>query len=381
MIDFKTTMDEKSVEKALSIMPDEPMNFFWSTSASLHKLRVVFPNALSPNTKYTITIDTTAYRSDSQRVPAPLQISFTTTAFRVDYYYPPDRGEKIPVDRSLEYQFNIPVDSVSFLEAFSITPSMDSIGITFVSGGRTVIVNHTPFVPLQTYSVIIDTNLSTLKGNCLSKPIRHSFTTRSFAETVEKIIPPDTLTPFSTDDSITLKFPVPMSPVSFEGRVRIQPDIPFIMVWNVPKAMQCTLIPLQTWRAGTLYTVTIDSGYTAAGGETGEKYSFTFSTVPLNVISFSPFNGQINVSLETPIRFTFNTAIDTFELLSNIIFEPQIDQPELESDTAFPQEIFTIKHASFLPETVYTVTLKKNINDLYGATMERDFVCSFRTRK
>jgi hypothetical protein len=379
---FRAMMNEMSVQKALSILPPEPMNFFWSTTSdSMQQLRIVLPSALKTNTKYTVTLDSTARRADSTRIPVPVALSFTTAHFMITRYSPLNGDLNVPVDSPFEYRTNVPVDSSSFLKAFSIRPAVDSIWISVADSAKKVIVHHTYLTQKQAYTVTIDTNLSSAKGMRITYGFMQSFTTGSFPALVRSVFPPDTLVPVSTNDSIVIAFSGSMVPASFDSRVAMLPTVPFLTKWEPSTVRQLVCAPMQVLRSNTLYTVTIDSGYRTVLGKTGDAFSFKFKTLPLTATSMMPFDGQIDVALDVKIQFSFNTPVDTAVLLSHISFKPKADSTALVSGSGLSGNTWTVAHAPLTAGTSYTVTLDSAVTDIYGVPMRRSVAFQFTTRK
>jgi hypothetical protein len=382
VMEFRSMMNEQSVERALSMSPPEPMNLFWTeTSGHTHQLRIVFPSALLTNTYYTVTIDSSAKTANSTRIPAPLALSFTTSQFRIVGYSPLNGDTNVACDALLNYSMDIPVDSSNFLKAFSITPAVDSMWISLQNSGKQIVVNHSPFLPRKTYTVVIDTNFTSAKGTHSSSIRTYSFTTGSAPAIIRSASPPDTLFPVPTSSRISIQFYGAMAPATFIDRLSVEPSVLFLTEWESSAAQRLTLVPMHILPSNTLFTVTVDSGYRTTWGKTGEKFVFQFKTIPLMITSITPCANQINVPLNAQIRILFNTIVDTTALLRTITFNPPMDSLTLRVDSINSENTYTIVHSLFAADTLYTVTFGAACADIYGEPMGRAFTLRFKTKK
>jgi hypothetical protein len=373
-------MNETSVEQALSVVPQEPMNLFWTaTPQGQHLLRIVFPSSLAPATHYILRIDSTAYTGDSAALAVPVALSFTTVFFRVNNYTPLRGTVNVPVDTPFSYEFDLPVDSASFYEAFSIMPAVDSLWIVMLDSSKKVVVHHSWLLSRQSYTVAIDTGLVNLKGTHLRTGFGQSFVTGVYPSILRSVTPADTFVPVATGDTIIVEFSGSMVPASFTDRLRFTPDIPYITRWTTPQASRLEIIALQTLRSNTIYTLTIDSGYTTAYGITGNSIVSRFKTERLRVIALSPWHNRINVPAGSPCKFTFNTPVDTASFLSNITADPEVDSLVIIPADDGTTVAVSLGHSPFKETTRYTITLGDGITDIYGAPMEQEFTFSFTT--
>jgi len=377
---FRTGVIQPSIEGAISVAPAEPFNLLWmSSTAGGALLRVAFPGGLSPDTRYRITIDSTARTADSLPITATASFSFTTASFRVQSSVPYNRQNTFSVDSPFVFTFNVPVDSASFVRAFSVEPPLSTPVFTVTDSGRKITVHHGWLEANRSGSITIDTLCTTARGTALRSPQRIEFTTGSYPSLVYSIIPSDTLIRVSSRTAIIFRFSTLMDPSSLDSRITVTPPVQFSTGWETDTAQQMILTPLQELRCATRYTVTIDSGYTTAQGIAGDTLRTSFTTEPLSVTGFRPLDGQINTPLNTPLHLQFNAPVDTTGLAQHISSVPSLDSVTVTVVDSSGCSAFMVSHHDFDADTVYTVTIGTGVTDRYGSPLAKPFSFSFTT--
>jgi hypothetical protein len=173
LIDFFNPMDRQSVEKSITTQPQFAATFFWSDNI----LRIVPSNSLLPDTTYIITIGTKAMTMDSVFFRCPFRLTVKTSSESFFYNYWP-LNSAMNIDPVLPFVFysNYSIEPHLLRDAFSITPSVDSLTFEMTEPGI-VKVYHAPLLPSTKYQIVIDSSLISLKGTLLGKDLNTSFTT------------------------------------------------------------------------------------------------------------------------------------------------------------------------------------------------------------
>lgn len=163
MVEFDRSMDQASVERGITLEPAAALNFFWSDE----ELTMVPANSLEPSTEYTVTIDTSVMTRDSVRFRVPIQSSFTTgdPSF-FDEYWPLDGAKETPRNVPFDFSSRYTLDSALFVEAFSIEPEPDTLALEQVDESC-IRVRHSELLADTTYTIVIDSSLSSRKGTLL----------------------------------------------------------------------------------------------------------------------------------------------------------------------------------------------------------------------
>lgn len=143
----------------------------WYTSDYVN-YRFLAGDGLRSGTTYTVTIDSGFVFSDSSVVLSPLEWQFTTVPLGLNIYetYPRNYTTTALLDSAFVLVFNVPLDSASFVDAFSITPPLDSISYEFTPDRKQVLVHHADLVRDTQYTLVIDTLLTDCHGEAMAEP-------------------------------------------------------------------------------------------------------------------------------------------------------------------------------------------------------------------
>lgn len=139
---------------------------------------------LTPNTKYTITVGTSAHDKLGHQLPQMFSSTFTTASFRVLSTYPADKNTDIPLYAPIEVNFTGFIDTGFVRSAFTIIPTTSG---NFATSSPPI--DDILFVPQNgllgntTYTVTLGTTIRSSSGDRLSGPYTFSFTTAPFEVT------------------------------------------------------------------------------------------------------------------------------------------------------------------------------------------------------
>jgi virulence-associated protein VagC len=378
---FRKLMDHSSVEQALVVNPVSKYELSWLNGENGGDVLVIqFKELLSKGVNYTITIDSLAYRADSFKITYPLSLQFSTDYLRCVAYSPASKELFVPEAKVLTYSFNYPVDSSSFIKAFTIIPSLDSLQFLFLDNKKAVMIVHPDFIADTNYIVIIDTLLQTYSGEHIKSEIRHLFYTGlsdslRVSNCIQKTFPADTVSQVECGENIIITFTGPMDRASIAKCISVTPTIPTELVWLSTSTLQ--IKQLQFLKSNTQYTITIDSGYTTQDQKVrGTGYKMNFKTKPLRVISYYPLTDQVNVSCDQDVQLIFSAPIDTMSLLSQCYFNPPVDSLVCLRDK---EGKYYIRHARLLNDTEYNFIVSDSIADRYGIVSGNRLAIKFKT--
>lgn len=171
IIQFVRDMDKGSVEKAFSISPEVKGSFLWSGNKSF----LFQPTILAKETKYTVTLVSTATSLDGSSLEAPLSFSFNTIgAVDVLSTLPIFNATKVGVDQKISITFDQAVNKTSAQEKFTITPLISG---TFSWNDKTMIFSHSAFAYSTKYTVGVAEGVISDTGLNSKKAYSFSFTT------------------------------------------------------------------------------------------------------------------------------------------------------------------------------------------------------------
>jgi hypothetical protein len=378
---FKKPMEHASVESALIIKPETKYEINWQKMEDGGELlTILFSELLKKGTTYNITIDTSARSASAVKLPRPVTTKFTTDPMKVVSYAPNSKEMYVSDSKTLTYSFSYPVDSASFLKAFSIAPTVDSLQLLLFDNKKTVMVLHQDFILDTVYTVTIDTSLMAYTGEHLSYALRQTFFTGvtdsiHSSSCVQKTFPSDPTNTIECDDDLIMTFTGAMDRSSVSTRISITPALPVDYTWLSTSTLQ--LKQLQQLRSNTRYTVTLDTGYTSLDHRVlGSGYVFKFETKPLRVTSYYPLLSQVNVPCKQDVMISFSTPVDTVSLLSKSYFNPPVDSIICLRDK---DGKYFLKHAPFKRDTEYEYLLSDSIADKYGIVSGKSFSIKFKT--
>jgi len=124
-----------------------------------------------------------------------------------------------------------------------------------------------------------------------------------------------------------------------------------------------------TFKSGTQYTFTLDSKAETISGDTMEfSYSSTFETEHFELLEFSPL---ANLEGNQPLRLRFSNQADALLLSENLTIEPDI-KIYVEDLSRFSNNIYVYPILSWIPDTVFTITISSNFHDIDGNTLQND---------
>lgn len=172
-INFNQQMNMQSVEKSIAISPACTVTCFWDDTF----LRIVPSNRFKPDQIVTVTIDTSARTStfSSFKIPYSFQFIPVQTNF-FSYYLPVNGASDIPLLLPFRFESPYMIDPVLLKNAFHITPAVDSL--QFISNSpNSISIQHAMLLPNTTYTMKLDSTLSSCKGTRSSIEYSISFTT------------------------------------------------------------------------------------------------------------------------------------------------------------------------------------------------------------
>jgi uncharacterized protein YkwD len=122
--DFATPMDQASVAAALSVDPETPVTLAWLDTG--RKLLVSPRDGWTPETYYTVTIQSTAHDAAGVTLTEPIRTAFYTrgpTGARI-VATAPLAGGRVAPDTAVIVVFDRPVDAAAARAAFRIDPAI-----------------------------------------------------------------------------------------------------------------------------------------------------------------------------------------------------------------------------------------------------------------
>ncbi|MCK4384773.1 MAG: Ig-like domain-containing protein [candidate division Zixibacteria bacterium] len=386
-IRFQREMDRESVQKAFHIEPMVEGQFSWydyRPSGSL-ELRFTPRDQFATNTRYQVTIDTTASDIAGIKLLKPYQFSFTTEPVRIVSTYPRHNDAWVSPTTYIRISFNTDMDMESVISALKIVDSElnDVIGNFSWSNRRQM-----KFYPIsalaanEEHTVAIDTTASDTKGARLSEPYQFSFTTEAIG--IEYTSPRHNNTWVSPNTKISIRFNTDMDMESVASAFKmVDSELNDVMGNFVVRSQQwMEFQPNSALAVDETYTVTIDTTASdTKGARLSEPYQFSFTTQPLLIVSTKPKHKDTWVSPDSCVRISFNTDMDMES--ANSAFK-MVDSEQKEVSGGFVWEYPT--QMEFYPDSVlafdetYTVTIDTKAKDMHGKALSNSYNFWFKTR-
>jgi hypothetical protein len=381
-VTFKMPMNQASVEKAFSMQPSLPVNFFWTPWNSYNGIQVLtvqFAAPLQAGTNYRVSLDSGYTSKDLSLSGPPMTLSFSTLPFTIDSYYPLNGAQSVPLDTPFTFSMNFACDSTSFKRALSLTPAVDSLKFSFYN--TFVSVRHASLLPETAYTLVLDSQLTSTRGTPAGLRKVIQFKTgrqKSIASVIVNSTPYNFATNVPPSAKITLFFSGAVNRPSVEQHLHIVPAIPFTGLWNNDSATALCLTPVQPLKTRNVYRVVLDSLFLSQNLSPQKAVTVQFTTQPLTVTAIAPVNEQVGVSTVARFRVSFNTPLDTSTFLNHVHLSPAVDS--LAIDTMYSEPpLYSIRHAALSKRTVYTITIDSTATDLYGTTSGAQFQALFTT--
>lgn len=388
-IRFRTSMNTESAESAFRVEPEVEGEFSWYDGrikgvAGSTELHFIPKDQFATNTRYQVTIDTTASDAEGIKLSEPYQFSFTTEPIRMSTR-PTDKETQVNTDRFVMLiKFNTDMNSESVISAFKMVNSqLKEVSGEFVWPNQRYMEfhPHSTLASNEEYTVTIDTTAADVRGGRLTEPYQFSFTTEPI--TIVSTTPKHKDTWVSPYTKISIVFNISMNTESailaFKMVDSQLKDVSGEFIWLNQRQME--FHPHSTLAANEEYIVTIDT--TAAnvgGGRLPQPYQFSFTTEPIRIVSTRPKHKESWVSPYTRVSVAFNTDMDPESVI--LAFKMVDSQLKDVTGTFLWHDS---KYMDFQPDSpltsneTYTVTIDTNAKDISGGSLDKPYNFWFKT--
>jgi uncharacterized protein YfaS (alpha-2-macroglobulin family) len=225
----------------------------------------------------------------------------------------PVAGEEVPLDATITFYFDQPMDMDSVEAAFSVDPAY--AGRFAAPDDRTL--QYTPDKPFErarAYTFTIGADAQSADGVPLEGDFTLTVQTVGYL-TVSEVLPADGTTLVATDSAITAIFNRPVVPLVTVEDMADLPE-PLVIEPAVDGAGEWLNTSIYIFRperlaGGTTYTVTVPDGLKdVTGGVLDEDFVWSFTTNPPTIVEINPPRNEGAVALDTGITVRFNQAMD-----------------------------------------------------------------------
>ncbi|MFH1231523.1 MAG: Ig-like domain-containing protein [Planctomycetota bacterium] len=196
--------------------------------------------------------------------------------------------------------------------------------------------------------------------------------------TVLLVNPSNNSTDVSVSTNITVTFSEPMSQTTAQGAFSISPSVSGAFSWSTNSM---TFDPTGNLAYSTPYTCTVSTAAKdLAGNSIAIQYQWSFTTAapdttPPTVLSVSPSNNSIDVSVSTNISVTFSEAMNQSTAQGAFSISPSVS-----GAFSWTGNIMTFDPTGNLTySTLYTCTISNAATDLAGNNIASQYQWSFTT--
>jgi hypothetical protein len=240
---------------------------------------------------------------------------------------------------------------------------------------------RTPYYRIgQNYTVYVDGGIEDINGNVFAGGYNFSFTPEPFFR-ISRAYPENG----STNIGPVYQQPVLYfnSPVdsSILAAVNISPSV--AGRWETAEYMDSTRIHFMfdqnsSLQNGTMYTMTV--GSTARdkyGNQLPAPFSSSFSTIPFQVSSTYPSDGETRVNPQNPIVVYTTAFLDTSTIRSAFSTSPTIEGTFSIAQGSSSFAFYPL--GGMTPSTTYGVSISTNLKSKYGTSLAAAKTFSFTT--
>jgi alpha-2-macroglobulin len=316
----------------------------------------------------------------------PVRFAFRASdALEVTQVMPISDTNGVDLRADVTVMFTRPVVALTTLAQQSTLPQPISINPPLAGTGEwlntSIYVFHPqrPLTTNTTYSVTVRGGLTDVTGTALRHAYQWSFTTRPPG--LIYAAPGDGAVNVWPDRALEVRFSQPMDRASVEAAFALHAssgqNVTGTFNW-ISDTLFFT--PTHWFGRGTPYTWQFNGVVRSADGghlEKTDPWTFT-TTLPLTVTHVEPADGATQVEPYTSMYIQFSAPISVSTLANNIKVEPSISLTEVYT---YYSRYDSSYYFGFSPQpsTTYTVTLKRDITNIWGVPLEAEQVIHFAT--
>jgi uncharacterized protein YfaS (alpha-2-macroglobulin family) len=226
----------------------------------------------------------------------------------------PYPGEEVLVDQSVTITFDQAMDTASVEAAWQMEPSAPG-RFSWQDGNSLDFLPDGGWQRATRYQITIGTDAKAANGLALEGPNDFYVQTIGYLE-VTAVVPAPDAKGVGADATIAVSFNRPVVPLVSTEQLG---DLPQPLAFDPPiegkgewvNTSIYVFTPAKPLSGGTTYTVSVLAGLKdAIGASLEETYSWTFKTLPPEILNVSPYQGQSQVRLEATISIQFSQPMD-----------------------------------------------------------------------
>ena len=378
---FNQTMDQASVQGALTSIPPLSGTFYWEDPATL----TFTPDMpLSPGDSLEIRLGTSAKAANGLSLSEPAVFQFHHPDYlKATQFLPVPESVDVDPASAIVATFNQPVVLLNGEEknapaAFTLSPSAPGQG-KWVNSSTYIFYPELALAGGVTYTAKLSANLRSTANTPLEKALTWTFTTAKPILVSAAPQNKDTLIPL--DASITLTFNQTLDTMSVIESFSLTDEegehVQGFFQW-ADDFRTMTFTPSKILARGTTYTYHLAGEAQAAGGTplgTDINGSFT-TTADLQLLSSVPSEGA-SIAVSQGITLYFNAPLDKENREEHLTLSPSV--PNLRSWWNDEKNVLHL-NGNFQALTEYTLEVSAQLNDKWGGTLEKPILIPFSTQ-
>jgi hypothetical protein len=331
------------------------------------------------NTTYSITINTSVEDKKGRPLDQPYTFNFMPEPYlRVLNVAPAANSTTVLKSEEVFFNGKLSGEILNAVAQASTLPNKWSI--SGATDSTSLIDNfYGASVPSQSYTVVVPQGVHDRYGNVLQNGVSQAFVNAPLIINYDRTINGSSQVSLAKEVSFSFNFP--MDVTSMKSAVTVTPGTPLIFLTG---ENTMSFYGSYDLLQDTDYAVTVSTGLrTMSGYHIPEPITLHFHTA-LFTVSHYPEDGATNVSIQTPITFSFTGAIDPITLEDAIQVSPAYDHVFLYSRNDAGKVVsmdYVPKMDSLAYNTTYTVSLSDTFRSVGGYKLPKPVLFTFTTMK
>ncbi len=378
---FNQSMDASSVEAAIHFEPRVSGRFDWETDQTL---TFTPDQLLMAGSQLQLSINTLAQAANRKNLQSPVEVLYRTAEkLRVSQIVPADGSENVDPESVIFVTFNQPVvplgDGLSGESAFTLSPEVPGHG-AWLNTSTYIFTPQPSMDGGEDYTIMINPDLMAVSGAGLgsSEELASYFSTTQPA--VLSVYPPAGER-LSLDGPVEIQFNVRMDPESVVEYFSLTRSggLPVAghFEWEDDQK-RVSFFPTLDLARNVNYTIRLAPEAKSVGGlqliEGVRTDRLTFRSFSVDRTISPEFQSYYNEFGQYQIQFT--TPINRTDYLGYVNVDPDIS---MQSIFLSDNDRSLYVSGYFQPETLYTITLDADLEDVWGGRLGSRQTFNFTT--
>jgi len=375
---FNQPMERSAIENSLAdqLMVTGKLDWLDDNTLKFTPLQT-----FATNTRLDITLDSSLKASNGLGFQVPVSINFSTSDdLRLTQTLPESGTLDVSSSAAVVAAFNQPVvplgaDPSSLPQGFSLQPAASGSG-EWINTSTYIFYPDPGLSGGVNYTASLNPALTATSGSALDPTEMTWDFTVGLPRLLE--LEPSSETPFPLDQPIKLTFNQPMDATSVEANFSFSSSIGVVdgkFSWNANHSV-LTFTPSARLARSSNYTLLLGAGAQARGGSSiGTENRFVVQTYSdFKVLYTDPYDTGTLSSLYSNLEIHFSAPIQTSAYQSKVSINPTVANYYVYgSDTSM------YLSGSLKADTTYTVTINKDLKDIWGQSLGETITTRFTT--